>query len=133
MTSEGRRETSAQEIAQARDELEASRRMLEAELFGQSARSNYYAVFHAARALLYSKGIEPKTHAGVIHLFGEHFVKTGLFTPEAGKLLRDLQAYRESADYLTGFTEDESVVRRGLAESQGFVAQVEKLLPTLAP
>lgn len=31
----------------------------------------YYAMFHASRAILFSKGMKAKTHRGTISLFGE--------------------------------------------------------------
>ena len=41
----------------------------------RSAESRlYYSVFHAARALLYSKGFSPKTHNGTISLFGKEIL-----------------------------------------------------------
>lgn len=35
----------------------------------------YYAAFHAARALLVTKGLDAGKHSGVIALFQQHFVK----------------------------------------------------------
>ncbi len=45
----------------------------------------YYAVFHAASALLINKGIEVKTHKGVSLMLGEHFVKNGVLTMDEAK------------------------------------------------
>lgn len=38
----------------------------------------YYAMFHAARAILFGKGLKAKTHRGTISLFGEKIVKEGI-------------------------------------------------------
>lgn len=59
----------------------------------------YYCFFHHVKALLYSLGLEPKTHEGTVHLFNLHFVKKGIFTPDWSKLFSRLQKYRELADY----------------------------------
>ncbi len=40
-----------------------------------------------------------KTHAGVMHLFGEHFVRTGKVDKSYGKLYASLFALRQSGDY----------------------------------
>lgn len=59
----------------------------------------YYACFHAAKAVLYAKGFDPTTHAGVNSQFGEHVVLPGAADPSAGRLLSDLQDHREQLDY----------------------------------
>ena len=41
-----------------------------------------------AEAVLLSKSLKASSHAGVITLFGEHFVKTGVFGRDLGKSLR---------------------------------------------
>ena len=38
----------------------------------------YYAMFYAAEALLYERGLRSRKHSGVHSLFGEHFAKPGL-------------------------------------------------------
>lgn len=38
---------------------------------------SYYAMSYAARAALRERGIEPRTHAGVVSEFGRVFVKSG--------------------------------------------------------
>ena len=47
--------------------------------FESAANRIYYAVFHAVSALLISAGLSVKSHRGVMALFGEHFVRTGIF------------------------------------------------------
>ncbi|MBU1599651.1 HEPN domain-containing protein [bacterium] len=37
-----------------------------------------YAIFSAARALLATKDLDSSKHSGVISLFNQHFVKTGV-------------------------------------------------------
>lgn len=54
--------------------------------YGTASRA-YYAVFDAALALLFSAGIEARSHRGIGTLIGEHFVKPGQLSPELGRLL----------------------------------------------
>ena len=51
------------------------------------------------RALLLTKGLEPKTHEGALSLFGSHFVKQGIFKPSDSHTFARLMKYREEADY----------------------------------
>lgn len=59
----------------------------------------YYAAFHAARAALLSRGLEPRTHASIKSLFSQHFVLEGLLEPPASRVLSRLETEREDADY----------------------------------
>jgi uncharacterized protein (UPF0332 family) len=59
----------------------------------------YYAAFHAARALLATKGLDPPRHTGVIKLFSQHFVKPGLVFPETAKVLSRSFERRLDSEY----------------------------------
>jgi uncharacterized protein (UPF0332 family) len=61
--------------------------------------SLHYAAFHAVRALLFSHGLETKTHEGTQRLFAAHFVRPGAFDREHLKTLGQLEADRLRADY----------------------------------
>lgn len=69
----------------------------------------YYAAFNAVSALLISYGYSAQSHSGVIHLFGLHFIKAGVFPREIGKLYHDLFAMRLTGDYddTYGLTEND--------------------------
>ena len=67
--------------------------------FESAANRIYYAVFHAISALLIHAGFSVKSHRGVMALFGEHFVRTGIFTKSDGTLFSDLVIMRDNADY----------------------------------
>ena len=53
----------------------------------------YYAVFHAVSALLIKDGHNVSTHKGTLVMFGEHYVKTGIFPTDASKLLATLKRF----------------------------------------
>ena len=59
----------------------------------------YYAVFHAVNALLINDGHPVNTHKGVIALFGNYYIRTGIFASEDGSLYSDLQTMRNNSDY----------------------------------
>ena len=59
----------------------------------------YYAVFHAATALLASIGRSVKTHDGLRAAVAEHFVRPGVLPPKFGRLLARSAADRNDADY----------------------------------
>jgi uncharacterized protein len=128
VTEENRRRNAADELARAETCLREARTLSGAGLpFGAASRA-YYAVFHAARALLFSIGIETRTHKGVVSTLGDHFVRPGRLSPALGRLVSRMQRDREDADYATGavFTADEAAHMIGDAEA--FVAEARRLI-----
>ena len=49
----------------------------------------YYAMLHAAQALLRDRDLRYRKHAGVHAAYGEHFAKTGLLDPKYHRWLLD--------------------------------------------
>ena len=64
-----------------------------------AANRIYYALFHAMSALLVNDGHIVKSHRGVLTMFGEYYVRTGIFTKQDGSLLSELVIMRDNADY----------------------------------
>ena len=124
MTEEGRRESSLDELSLAEEELRAADSLLEAGFIRVSLTRAHFAVFHAARARLYAAGFEPRTHAGVHHLFNLHFVKSARFEPGTSRLMARLQKYREEADYSRAFVIDADGAREELEAARAFVETV---------
>jgi len=60
---------------------------------------SYYAAFHASRALLLAKGIDPKTHEGVRRMLGLHCVLSGELSAAEADLVAKLAYEREASDY----------------------------------
>lgn len=65
----------------------------------ECASSMYFAVFHAAEALLYAKGIEAGSHKAVASLLAMHFVRPGVLPRETSAKFSALMAGRHDADY----------------------------------
>ena len=126
MNAEGCRESSGAELAIAGEELVIADSLLHGGFARVALTRAYFAVFHAARALLYASGFEPRTHGGVHHLFSLHFVKSGRFEPGASRLLARLQKYREEADCSRAFVVDADGAREELEAARAFVESVRE-------
>jgi uncharacterized protein (UPF0332 family) len=93
---------------------------------GACARA-YYAMFNAARALLVTRGVEPrsvKRHASVSRVFSDEFVRNGPFDEALGRALRKAAETRHTADY------EDTTVGRARAEAvlesmEAFMAAVD--------
>ena len=117
----------------AREELAAAELLLRSGHARVAIARMYFAVFHTARARLFASGLEPKTHAGVQHLFNVHFVRPGTYAPEHSQLLARLQKYREEADYAAAFAVDEAGAARELEAARAFLDRVRAELATAPP
>lgn len=118
----------AYRLENAKEKLKAAIALLEDSDYKDSVSRSYYAIFSAARALLATKQIDSAKHSGVIALFNQHFVKTGVIPKETGKLISKAKLYREQADY-----GDFIVVTREEAETQiklakEFIEEIERVL-----
>jgi len=92
----------------------------------------YYAAFHTARALLATTGLDSARHAGVIALFQQQFVKTGMVAADIARALPRSFEKRLSSDY-TDFVDpapDDS--RRVAREVHAFVDACTELLGRLS-
>ncbi|MBN1773612.1 MAG: HEPN domain-containing protein [Deltaproteobacteria bacterium] len=101
----------------AADDLDRARRMIRvadlafgAECYEDAASSAYYAAHHAARALLFSLGLEVRSHEALRVLLAQHFEKTGLLPRGTVKKLGDAFDARMKATYGVGvhFTRDQA-------------------------
>lgn len=87
------------ELEKAQKTFEAMELCVREKAFESAANRIYYAAFHAISALLIHARFSVKSHRGVMALFGEHFVRTGIFTKSDGTLFSDLVIMRDNADY----------------------------------
>ncbi len=110
-------------IAEAQRTLAAGYYNLDGGYTGVAVGRAYYAFFYAAGALLLTKGISRSKHSGVLSSFRQHFVKTGVFSPEMSDAYGKAMEAREAADYdlLTNF--DEAEATNLLTQAQAFVEQ----------
>ncbi len=116
----------------AKGRLKSAEALLASGNFGDSIGRSYYAIFTAARSLLALKGLDSKKHSGVMALFNEQFVKTGLLPTEIYQIIASAKAKRERADYedFVEFSYDEASHQLSLARE--FVQNVEQTLKVLA-
>ena len=89
----------ALEIERGDEALKSAETLLGVGLCRDAMSRTYYAVLHYARALLASKDCFPKSHHGVVQMFSQYFVKTGVIAVETGRILSRQQKFREESDY----------------------------------
>jgi len=115
-------------LERADEKLKAARMLLEADMYSDAVSRAYYAMLYAARALLSTKGIHPKTHKGVMAELASQYVKTGKMDRETFQSFASSQEDREDADYglLADMTQEEAVRVTGCAEA--FLEKIRALI-----
>lgn len=124
MTDENRRRNIADEVRRAQQALLAARSLIGLSLFNDAVSRAYYAAFHMLRAALLSRGLEPKTHAGAVHLFSSELVRAGVFPTAHNRLLAGLQRSRELADYDAAVEFGKEDAEAELADADAFTSAV---------
>jgi hypothetical protein len=99
VTGDNRRAAIEAEWKRAEEALAEAQLLLDAERpVGATSRA-YYAAFHAARALLFSVAVQPRTHQGVRAMVNQHFVRAGQLESRLAQILSQAERAREDADY----------------------------------
>ena len=104
MNEENKRENIREEIDRANEAIRAANLLFENGFVKDAISKLYYSLLYSVRALLLTKGLEPKSHEGALRLFGLHFVKPGTFEAKDSHIFSKLMKYREEADYNPSYT-----------------------------
>lgn len=99
MMEENKKKNILEEMQRADKAMEAANLLFNNGLLNDAISRLYYFVLYNTRALILTKGLEPKSHEGTLRLFGLHFVKEGIFDPKSSHIFSKLMKYREEADY----------------------------------
>lgn len=86
-------------LEKAQNTMEQARHNLDTGYWALIANRLYYAAYYAVSALLIANRHYAKTHETIVRSFGLHFVKTGVFPAEQGRLYSRLFNLRLTGDY----------------------------------
>ena len=128
MTEDNRKENIRAELDRATEAIAAATLLYENGFISDAVSRLYYFVLYHVRALLLSKGLEPRSHDGALRLFGLHFVREGLMDRRAAQVFSKLMKFREEADYnpISMFTKEDFVAFK--EEAEIFAASIKSYL-----
>ncbi len=118
-------------LARARETFEEGDHLLAKGALMGAVNRFYYAAFHAARSLLATRQLDSSRHSGVISLFQQHFVKTGIVRQEQAKALPRSFEKRQDTDYgdfATVTLEEAEAIRESV---QAFIQECGQVLDGL--
>lgn len=93
-----------------------------------AASRAYYAMLHAAKALLFNMGFRPKTHKGTISMLGEHVVNEGIMDEEYADAIRKAFDLRQKSDYEPYAEIDEELVVEAIENAERFIERVKEVI-----
>ena len=89
-------------------------------------------MFYLAEAVLLTRNLSYSKHQGVISAFGEHFVKTGLFSKKFSKALTQAFEKRQLSEYEAGSFLSKEETEEILKKAEEFFETVSKYLGSKA-
>ncbi|WP_456369954.1 HEPN domain-containing protein [Geoglobus sp.] len=122
----------AEQISMAEECLEEAKLLLSSEYYRGAASRAYYAMFHAAKAMLLAKNISPKRHVGVLRMLGVEFVNKGYLEEtyaEAYKLAFDI---RMDADYEGGLKLSKEMAEQVVHDAEEFLKKARIVIEQIA-
>lgn len=81
--------------------------------------------------MLATKQLDSSKHSGVIALFNQHFVKTGIVDKEASKIIEKAKVYREQADYGDFFIVSKEEAEAQIRSAKRFIAEIEHVIKNM--
>ena len=112
-------------LSQSEDTLSAAHELFKKGHYRDAINRAYYAMFYSSLGMLVSKNLGSSKHSGVISMFGQHFVKSGVFSEKSGRYLREAFELRQKCDYRE-FVEIESrQAKEIISHAEEFICEVQ--------
>lgn len=108
-----------------RDELVVAGDSLHLGHLRAATSSAYYAMFYAVIAMLGSRGEWRSKHQGVITVFRELSVETGIVEADYGHVLHSALTARLRSDYEPGAETSMDLARQPVGDAADFVQRIE--------
>jgi uncharacterized protein (UPF0332 family) len=118
-------------LEQANECLDAAVRELNASSFKAAANRSYYCIFHAMRAVLALERFDSKKHSGVIAVFRQRYIKTGVFPPEFSDIITGAFNARAGSDYEDFFVISKADVTAQIENAKTFFSAVKAYIEAL--
>jgi len=130
MTEETSKNYAKASLERAEKALKSAKLLQENGELEDAASRAYYAMFHAARAILFSKGITAKTHRGTISIFDEKIVKQHILSEEYADTLRKAFDLRQKSDYELYAQPNVEVIKETIKNAENFLKKAKELTKT---
>ena len=115
-------------LERAESKLSAAKVLLKEGYYDDAVSRAYYSMYFAARALLLTKDIAPKTLKGLrlISKFGLEFIDTGFIERTYGRALNVAEEDREDADYSITCEITEEEAKTVIEDAKKFIDRINR-------
>lgn len=114
--------------AKARETLDDAKLLADADRLASAVNRIYYALFYEVNSILALKDLNSTKHSGVMALFNEHFVKTGIVPLQEGRFYSRMFEFRQKSDYADFVSFEKDMVNRWLVGAERFFAEIEAVI-----
>jgi len=114
-------------LERADDCMKDAELLLSAGRYSAAVGRGYYAMFHAATAVLLKRDMRRHSHQGLISAFGQFIVKTGQVDPRFHRYISEAFDLRQESDYQPLAEITEQQVNKVLDRAKEFVEVCRKL------
>lgn len=114
------------ELAAAGDDLAEAMDRLKNSKYKYAIINSYYSIFHASRALLYSKGYRERSHHCLSVALETLFVEKGRMSNRFIRIFKNSLSLRENADYSSSFSRENALL--SISNAQEFLEMAMTLL-----
>ena len=115
-------------LEKAKNDLSDAQKSFSEEMYETAANRAYYAIFHAARAVLILDGQDYKRHSGVISFFRKDYIKTGVLNESLSEIIKNAFELRTESDCSDFFVISKEEIKRQIDDAVFFVAEIENYL-----
>ena len=119
------------QILLAEESLDEAKILFENEHYIGAISRVYYSMFHSAKALLLSKGLNPKKHRGILKILGLEFIKTGILDNNYAQYYKYVFDLRQEADYGSTFDIDKKKAEICIVYAEEFLRKVKEIINEL--
>ena len=112
----------------AEESLEEAKILFERGHYIGAVSRAYYSMFHSAKALLLSKGLNPKKHRGILKMIGLEFVKTGILDDIYAQYYKYAFDLRQEADYGSAFEIGKEKAETVIIYAEKFLDKVKEVI-----
>ena len=129
MGKEGKKTEEIQDhLTLAEECLDEAKNLLLSGLYRGTVSRAYYSMYHASMALLLTKRIAPKKHAGVLRVLGLEFVNKGYIEEVYAESYKFALDVRQKADYGVEFKIDKETAEEIVNSAEVFLRRVAKAI-----
>lgn len=115
-------------IEKAERKLGVARTLLTGGHYEDAISRAYYSMFLSTEALLSTKGLVAKTHTGLLTIFSQQFVKTGIIGDNYYRMIAKSKDLRENGDYDAFFEPTLEETERVINDTEKFLTRIKEVL-----